>query len=120
MKKLQSVVVAVFCVTLVLLICGANATFAQEVTATIAGTVTDQSGAAIAGANVTAKSVERGLTYNATSNESGLFRISNLPVGNYELRVEKEGFQTSTYPAFTLVLNQVARIDVEMKVGQIS
>ena len=120
MKKLQSVVVAVFCLTLVLLICGANAAFAQEVTATITGTITDQSGAAIAGANVTAKSVERGITYSATSNESGLFRISNLPIGNYELRVEKEGFQTSAYPAFTLVLNQIARIDVEMKVGQVS
>jgi len=120
MKKLQFVVVAVFCVTLVLLICGANAAFAQEVTATITGTITDPSGAAIAGANVIAKSVERGITYNAASNESGLFRISNLPVGNYELRIEKEGFQTSTYPAFTLVLNQVARIDVEMKVGQVS
>jgi len=120
MKKLQSVVVAVFCLSLVLLICGANAAFAQEVTATITGTITDQSGGAIAGANVTAKSVERGITYSATSNESGLFRISNLPIGNFELRVEKEGFQTSAYPAFTLVLNQVARIDVEMKVGQVS
>ncbi|HEY1472361.1 MAG TPA: carboxypeptidase-like regulatory domain-containing protein [Candidatus Acidoferrum sp.] len=120
MKKLQSMAVAVCCLSLVLLICGANAAFAQEVTATITGTITDQSGAAIAGANVTAKSVERGISYNATSNESGLFRISNLPVGNYELRVEKEGFQTSAYPAFTLVLNQIARIDVEMKVGQVS
>ena len=78
MKKLQSVVVAVFCLTLVLLICGANAAFAQEVTATITGTVTDQSGAAIAGAKVTAKSVERGITYTARSNESGLYRISQL------------------------------------------
>jgi hypothetical protein len=120
MKKLQSVVVAVFCLTLVLLICGANAAFAQEVTATIAGTVTDQSGASIAGATVTAKSVERGLTYQAESNESGLYRISNLPPGNYELRVEKQGFQTSAYPSFALVLNQTARIDVEMKVGQVS
>ena len=120
MKKLQSMAVAVFCLTLVLLICGANAAFAQEVTATVTGTITDQSGAAIAGANVTAKSVERGITYSATSNESGLYRISNLPIGNYELRAEKEGFQTSAYPAFTLVLNQIARVDVEMKVGQVS
>jgi hypothetical protein len=120
MKKLQSLVVAVFCLSLVLLICGANAAFAQEVTATVTGTITDPSGAAVAGANVTAKSVERGITYSATSDESGLYRISHLPVGNYELRVEKEGFQTSAYPAFTLVLNQIARIDVEMKVGQVS
>jgi hypothetical protein len=117
---LQSLVVAVFCLSLVLLICGANAAFAQEVTATVTGTITDPSGAAVAGANVTAKSVERGITYSATSNESGLYRISNLPIGNYELRVEKEGFQTSAYPAFTLVLNQIARVDVEMKVGQVS
>ncbi len=120
MKKLQSLLVAVFCLSLVLLMCGANAAFAQEVTATITGTITDQSGAAIAGANVVAKSTERGISYNSTSNESGLYRISNLPVGSYELRVEKEGFQTSAYPAFTLVLNQIARVDVEMKVGQVS
>ena len=56
MKKLQSLVVAVFCLSLVLLICGANAAFAQEVTATVTGTITDQSGAAVAGANITAKS----------------------------------------------------------------
>ena len=120
MKKLQSLLVAVFCLSLVLLMCGANAAFAQEVTATIAGTVTDQSGAAIAGATVTAKSVDRGVTYTAESNDSGLYRISHLPPGNYELRVEKQGFQSSAYPSFTLVLNQTARVDVEMKVGQVS
>jgi hypothetical protein len=120
MKKLQSVAVALCCLTLVVLICGANVAFAQDVTATIAGTVTDPSGAAVSGATITAKSVERGITYTATSNDSGLYRISQLPVGNYDLRVEKPGFQTSLYPAFTLQLNQVARIDVELKVGQVS
>ncbi len=120
MKKLQSVALALCCLTLVLLICGASATFAQEVTATITGTVTDPSGAAIAGAIVTAKSVERGAAFTATTNDTGSYRISQLPVGNYDLRIEKTGFQTSLYPAFTLVLNQVARIDVEMKVGQVS
>ena len=121
MKKLQSMAVAVFCLTLVLLICGANAAFAQEVTATVAGTVTDQSGAAVAGANGH-RQVRRTWYHlqRRTSNESGLYRISQLPVGNYELRVEKNGFQTSAYPAFTLVLNQIARVDVEMKVGQVS
>ena len=120
MKKLQSVAVAVFCLTLVLMIGGGSAAFAQDVTATITGTVTDQSGAAIAGATVTAKSVERGITYTAETNDAGIYRIPQLPVGNYELRVEKQGFQTSVYPAFTVVLNQTARVDVEMKVGQIS
>jgi hypothetical protein len=120
MKKLQSVALALGCLALVVLLCGANAAFAQDVTATITGTVTDPSGAAIAGANVTAKSVDRGITYNAVTNDSGVYRISQLPVGNYDLRIEKTGFQTSLYPAFNLALNQVARIDVELKVGQVS
>jgi len=94
------------------LLVGANVARGQEVTATITGTVTDSTGAAVVGATVTAKSVERGITYTATSNESGIYRISQLPVGNYDLKFEKQGFQTTLRPAFTLVLNQIARIDV--------
>src|ERR1700722_3715759 len=120
MKKLQSVRLTILCVTLLALLCGVNRAWAQDVTATITGTVTDPSGGAVVGANVTAKFVERGVTYTAVTNEAGLYHISQLPVGNYELRVEKEGFQTSVFPAFTLVLNQAARIDVALKVGQIS
>jgi len=120
MRKLQSVALALFCLTLVLLICGASATFAQDITASITGTITDPSGAAIAGATVTAKSAERGSTITAVTNDSGLYRISQLPVGNYDLKVEKTGFQTALYPSFTLALNQVARIDVQLKVGQVS
>jgi hypothetical protein len=120
MKKLQCVGLTILCVTLLALLCGASAAWAQDVTATITGTVTDPSGAAVVGANVTAKFVERGVTYTAVTNEAGLYRVSQLPVGNYELRVEKEGFQTSVFAAFTLVLNQAARIDVALKVGQVS
>jgi Carboxypeptidase regulatory-like domain len=101
-------------------LCSANVTRGQDVTATITGTVTDQQGAPIVGASVTAKSVERGTTFKDISNEAGIYRIAQLPVGNYDLRVEKDGFQTSLYPAFTLVLNQVARIDVQLKVGQVT
>jgi len=92
----------------------------QEVTATVTGTVTDPSGAPVAGAAVTAKSVERGTTFIGTSGDDGYYRISQLPVGHYELRVEKTGFQTALHPAFTLVLNQVGRIDVQLKVGQVT
>jgi hypothetical protein len=107
-------------VALIVMICGAHSAFAQDVTATITGTVTDSSGGAIAGATVTAKSVERGETYTTTTGDSGLYRLSQLPVGHYELRVEKQGFQTSVYPAFELQLNQVGNIPVQMSVGQVS
>src|ERR1700733_13640413 len=94
--------------------------WSQEVTASITGTVTDPSGAAVVGAAVTATSQEPGLTYPAVSNDSGLYRIAQLPVGTYSLKVEKSGFASVSHPAFVLTLNQVARVDVAMKVGQAS
>src|SRR5438445_4799348 len=118
--KLLLLALVLVYLTPALLLCGAGSAFAQEVTASITGTVTDPSGAAVGGATVTAKSVERGLTYAAATNDSGLYRIAQLPAGTYELRVEKPGFATSSHPAFVLTVNQVARIDVGMKVGQVS
>jgi hypothetical protein len=94
--------------------------WSQEVTASITGTISDQSGAAVPGATVTATSVERGVSYNAVTNDTGLYRIAQLPVGSYALKVDKAGFATASYPAFVLTLNQVARIDVAMKIGQAS
>src|SRR5713226_1569281 len=120
MKKWLVWGLGLVCIALAVLLCSANVTMGQEVTATITGTATDPSGAAIAGAKVTAKSVERGITYTAETNESGLYRISQLPVGSYELKVEKTGFASVAYPAFVVTLNQVARIDVTLKVGQVS
>src|SRR5258708_522294 len=90
----------------------------QEVTASITGTITDPSGAVVAGATVTATSQERGLTYTAVSNDSGLYRIAQLPVSTYGLKIEKSGFSSVSHPAFVLTLNQIARIDIGMKVGQ--
>ncbi len=94
--------------------------WSQEVTASITGAVSDPSGAAVPGATVTATSQERGVTFTATTNDTGLYRIAQLPVGSYTLKVEKGGFAAASYPAFVLTLNQVARIDVAMKVGQAS
>ena len=94
--------------------------WSQEVTASITGTISDPSGAAVPGATVTATSVERGQNYTAETNDSGLYRIPQLPVGSYTLKIEKQGFAVATHPAFVLTLNQVARIDVAMRVGQAS
>jgi Carboxypeptidase regulatory-like domain/TonB dependent receptor len=107
-------VVSMFVVTTCLLESGS----AQDVTASITGTVTDPTGAALTGATVTATSVERGIAYTAQTNDAGLYRIQQLPVGSYDLKVEKPGFAIASYPAFVLTVNQVARIDVGMKVGQ--
>src|SRR3984885_6977010 len=92
--------------------------WSQEGTASITGTITDQSGAAVTGATITATSQERGQTYSGVSNDSGLYRIAQLPVGTYAVKVEKAGFALASVPPFVLTLNQVARIDLAMKVGQ--
>jgi len=94
--------------------------WAQQVTASITGKVTDPSGAAIPGAKVTATDTARGTKYNATTNSEGFYNLSNLPVGSYDLRVENQGFQTATQSNIVLQLNQVARIDVPMQVGNVA
>ncbi|HEY4052247.1 MAG TPA: TonB-dependent receptor [Terriglobales bacterium] len=92
----------------------------QEVTATIVGTITDPSGAPIVNAEVVATDTERGTQWPAKTSDAGTYTILRLPIGNYTVKVTAQGFQTSTRSAFTLVLNQTARVDVQMKVGQVS
>jgi hypothetical protein len=116
-RFLSSAVVLLALITLLGL---APTAWAQEVTASIVGTVTDPSGAPINGANVTATDSDRGTVWSAKSNEAGTFNITRLPVGSYSVKIAAQGFQTATYPAFTLVLNQTARVDLQMKVGQAS
>jgi len=89
----------------------------QEVTGSFTGSVVDPSGAAVVGANLTAKDKERGTTYEVTTNDVGVFSLLRLPVGTYDLQVEAPGFQTAVYHSATLVLNQTARIDFQLKVG---
>src|ERR1051325_1125545 len=94
--------------------------FSQEVTAAIVGTVTDPSGAPITGASVTVTDTERGTILTARTTDVGSYTVLRVPVGTYTLKVSAPGFQTSSYPAFTLQLNQTAQVNVQMKVGQVS
>ena len=54
------------------------------------------------------------------TNEAGAYNINRLTVGTYTLKVTSPGFQTSAHPPLTLDINQTARIDVQMKVGQVT
>src|SRR5256885_17070529 len=92
--------------------------WSQEVTAAIVGTVVDPSGAPIKDATVTATDTERGTVRTAQTNDAGAYNITRVPVGTYEVKVSAPGFQTAVHPTLTLVLNQTARIDVQMKMGQ--
>lgn len=94
------------------------AAWSQEVTAGIVGTVTDPSGAPISGASVVATDTDRGTLWKAQTNDTGAYTLLRLPVGNYTVKVTAEGFQTAVQPPFTLVLNQTARVDMQLKVGK--
>src|SRR5436190_1483322 len=120
MSKRSVSSIALFLITIAAIAGVSPHAWSQEVTANITGTVTDPSGAPISTANVTATETQRGLVWNAKTDESGSFTIPRVPVGIYGVKVSAAGFQTSIYPAFTLVLNQTARIDLQMKVGQVS
>src|SRR5262249_34970047 len=92
----------------------------QEVSAAITGHVTDPSGAAIVGASVVAKDVQRGVEWPTKSNEDGIYAFPRIPTGLYSLRVEAQGFKTHEQAGIQLEVNQRARIDVSMQVGQIT
>jgi len=92
----------------------------QEVTAAIVGTVTDPSGAPVQGASVTAMDTERGTVWTGKTNDTGGYNLLRLPIGRYTVKVSAQGFQSAVQPPFTLVLNQTARVDVQLKVGQVS
>ena len=104
----------------VALVASVTPAWGQEVTGAINGTITDASGSPILGATVTAKDTARGTEYPTQTNGDGAYYLTHLPVGNYELRVEAKGFQTAAHPPFDLVLDQVARVDVQMTVGAMS
>lgn len=94
--------------------------FAQATTAKVVGTVMDASGAAVPGATVTALNVQTNQSRTSKTNEVGNYELSFLPVGSYSLSVESPGFRKSEVNAFQLTLDQVARINVQLTVGEVS
>src|SRR5215475_9764265 len=91
--------------------------WSQEVTASFTGSVVDASGASVVGATLTAQDTDRGTIYEVQTNDVGVFSLPRLPVGKYDLKAEAPGFQTTVYHSVTLVLNQTARVDFQLKVG---
>jgi hypothetical protein len=90
---------------------------AQEVRSTISGTITDVSGAAVAGAQVHILNSETGVTMSAASNDLGQYRLLFVNPGTYRVTVEMSGFRTYVRPDVLLTLGEAATLDVPMEVG---
>ncbi|HEV2383340.1 MAG TPA: TonB-dependent receptor [Terriglobia bacterium] len=92
--------------------------WAQSDRATITGTVTDQTGAVIVGAAVTATNVATGISIRATTSSAGDYEVPLLPAGSYQLTVEQTGLKKSVQSGIDLEVGQTVRVDVKMQVGQ--
>ena len=89
----------------------------QTVTGSIAGEVTDPSGAVVSSARVVARDLDTGVETPVTTNASGAYRIQFLPIGHYEVTVEAPGFDKATLPSFTLEVLQTATFNIKLQVG---
>jgi hypothetical protein len=90
---------------------------AQVSTATLNGTVTDNTGALIPGAKVAVVQTQTNFTTETLSGPDGSFRVSSIPVGPYVIRVSKEGFSKYEQGGIVLTVGQVATIPVTLNVG---
>ena len=97
--------------------CSGISAHAQEVTATINGTVTDPAGRVVTKAEVKARDLDRGTVWSARTNDSGFYSLSHLPVGRYEVRVQVTGFEAAVESPIELQLNQVSAVNFRLVVG---
>jgi hypothetical protein len=104
---------------LMILIC-AMPLAAQFTTASLAGEIRDTSGSTVPEAKVTVRNVETGFTQTVSSDTAGAFLFSRLPIGNYELRVEKAGFTAYVQSGIHLTVDLAATQNVTLQVGAVT
>jgi protocatechuate 3,4-dioxygenase beta subunit len=92
----------------------------QAVNGTLLGTVTDQTGAAIANASVKATETATAAIHDSVTNESGNYTFPNLQPGTYTVTAEAAGFKKLTQTAIDLQSNSSTRVDLKLETGSVS
>src|ERR1700681_2425391 len=92
--------------------------FSQGNQGRITGTITDQSGGVIAGATVTVKDVQRGVSRTLTTGDSGEYNAPNLLPGAYAVRAEAKGFKVVERQNILLEVGKDVRIDLSLQPGE--
>jgi carboxypeptidase family protein len=90
---------------------------AQNISAQLAGTITDPTGAVIPGAEVTLTALDTGVVTKLTSSPDGLYSFFNLQAGHYEMKVSNKGFRDYVQRGIRIQLNEKVRIDVKLELG---
>jgi hypothetical protein len=93
---------------------------AQSTAGRILGTLTDQSGAAVAGATVVVTDAERGTSRTMTSDESGSYAVTNLQPGTYKIHVEAKGFKGVERPNVQIEVASDVRADFALQAGNVT
>ncbi len=94
------------------------AAFAQQ--STIVGRVTDTSGAAVIGANITTTNVNTGETWKISTDGAGQYTVPDLKAGNYQVMAEKQGFDRKTIDGIGLEVQAVRTVNIELAVGAVT
>src|ERR1700704_5675388 len=103
----------------IFVVCAVTA-IAQTGTSNITGTVRDTAGAVVPGATVTAKNDATGVTSTQTTNDSGVYAFTALPVGNYTISIEKQGFKTLQNTKNALEVGTPLTVDAALEIGSVS
>src|SRR5215475_12960253 len=111
-----------FAVSFLLVICSGFSigALAQTITGRISGTVTDASGAAVPGASIKVTNVGTDISRTAMTDPNGFYVVTNLPVGDYAVLVEKQGFKKSNKTGYTLVADGRLTVDFALETGAVS
>src|SRR5690242_14869324 len=102
-----------------LVLLAAASVHAQAVYGSIVGTVSDASGAAVPKANVTISDTGKGVTFNATTNESGNYSQTHLIAGTYDVRVEASGFQAFVQKNIKVEVDSTTQVNAQLTVGNV-
>ncbi|HZQ20183.1 MAG TPA: carboxypeptidase regulatory-like domain-containing protein [Terriglobales bacterium] len=93
--------------------------YGQAISGNVVGTVVDSSGAAIVGADVTARNSATGVVWTGKTNNTGEYRFDNLPIGAYDINAKASGFQTTTLHV-DVQLNKSGTANITMTPGSAS
>src|SRR5438045_3331388 len=105
------------CLTLGVLLWGVTAVAQESGGATINGTVTDASGGLITGAKVTARQISTGAERTTQTSSAGLYSLSALPAGSYDVTIEAPGFKQAKFAATPVNVGAVVTLDAHLEVG---
>jgi hypothetical protein len=120
-KRIAHISLARHILAISLLLLGASGiSFAQAGRGGISGLVTDQSGAIVSGARVTAQDQANGVKVSTVSTAAGLYSFVSLAPGKYQVTVNAKGFETEVEKNVTVTLDEVSTVNVTLTVGSVN